>query len=613
MAPGLDDARIALSLVAIEPGLKGVLIAGPPGTGKSMLARAARALWPSGTPFVEVPLSVTMDRLVGGLDLERTLAAGRPVVAPGLLAQAHGGVLYVDEINLLAPETANVLHHALAAGHARLEREGLSATFPAEFVLIGTFNPAEGPVAPALLDRVAFLVPARPLTAAADRAEVALAAHHPYTFPPDVIHMVAVGREVLSYVRPPRNTLKELCAAATALQVPSNRAEVFAVRCAMANTALNARVPITQGDIDLAVRLVLAPRATHHLEIAKDGATHQPAEAPPARERTDSRSTETAKRDPGQVAHPASSQANQSPAAPDEHAPAPLGLLREPLQAAGGTSAGKRGRGLNLRRGRHIRSLPGRPGRGQVALVDTLKAAALSSAVRTDEPTPPDAERQPGVATPLVQIQRDDIRLKQFRQRTGLLIIFAVDASGSMALNRINTAKAAAISLLQSAYVHRDKIGLISFRGTRAEVILSPGGGVAKARRALEELPTGGRTPLSAALAEAYRMAGEKACRLQLAGTVLVLITDARSNQPLRALPDGGDRRALAHEEVERLAQQLRSRLAAAVVIDTRRIFVAGGSGQQLAQWLGGRYVYLPKVDASQLTTAVRGEMGRLR
>lgn len=597
---GLDDARIALSLLAIEPGLKGVLIAGPPGTGKSMLARAARALWPEGAPFVEAPLGVTMDRLVGGIDLERTLAAGRPVVAPGLMAQAHGGVLYVDEINLLQPEIANVLHHTLATGQVRLEREGLSETRPAEFVLIGTFNPAEGPVSPALLDRAAFIVAAKPLRDAASRAHVAATARQPYTIPSDVIHMVEVGREVMQYISVPRNTLKELCAAATALKVESNRAEVFAVRCAMANTALNARVPITQGDIDLAVRLVLAPRATHHMEIAKDGATQKPTEAPPPGNRSEGRSPESPERRK-QERGEGSQMRDQADVKPAEEGQkrAPLGLLREPIKAAGGTAAGKRGRGLNLRRGRHVRSLAGKPGRGQLALVDTLKAAALNPAGR----------REGGG----VRVSGDDVRIKQFRQRTGLLVIFAVDASGSMALNRINTAKAAAISLLQSAYVHRDKIALISFRHDRAETILSPGGGVAKARRALEGLPTGGRTPLSAALAEAYRMAGEKAGSLQVAGTVLVMITDARSNQPLRATPPGGDRRELAREEVERLAKQLRPRLAATVVIDTRRMFVAGGSGQELAQWLGARYVYLPKVDAPQITAAVQSEMGKLR
>ncbi len=606
MPHGLDDARIALSLVAIEPGLKGVLIAGPSGTGKSMLARAARALWPEGAPFIEVPLGVTMDRLVGGIDLERTLAAGRPVVAPGLLAQAHGGVLYVDEINLLQPEVANVLHHTLAAGQVRLEREGLSETHPAEFVLIGTFNPAEGPVSPALLDRVAFIVPARTLTDVPSRAHIAATAHQPFTIPPDVIHMVEVGREVMPYIHAPRNTLKELCAAATALKVESNRAEVFAVRCAKANTALNARVPITQGDIDLAVRLVLAPRATHHMEIAKAGADKRPTEAPSSSEQTERRSSESPERRKQERGERAQvrDQAEVRPTEDGEKHALP-GLLREPGKAEGGTAAGKRGRGLNLRRGRHIRSLPGRPGRGQLALVDTLKAAALNTPGRVG------AARADGRSP--VQVRREDIRIKQFRQRTGVLVIFAVDASGSMALNRINTAKAAAISLLQSAYVHRDKIALISFRRDRAEIILSPGGGVAKARRALESLATGGRTPLSAALVEVMNMAGEKACHLHVAGTVLVLITDARTNQPLRPAPPSGDRRAVAREEVERLAKQLGPRLAGAVVIDTRRMLVAGGSGQELAGWLGARYVYLPTVSAAQLTTTVQGEVAKIR
>ncbi len=596
MPHGLDDPKLALTLLAIEPGLKGVLIAGPSGTGKSVLARAARVLWPEGTPFVEVPLGVTMDRLVGGIDVERTLETGRPVVAPGLLAQAHGGVLYVDEINLLQPEAANVLHHTLAAGQVRLEREGLSQTHPAEFVLIGTFNPAEGPVSPALLDRVAFIVAAKALKDVPSRAHIAATAHQPYTIPSDVIHMVEVGREVLQYISAPRNTLKELCAAATALKVESNRAEVFAVRCAMANTALNARVPITQGDIDLAVRLVLAPRATRHMEIAKPDATQTPTETPPSRERSEGRSSDAPKPDVGQVGNLSHNQADVKPM-DEEEKHAPLGLLREPIKADGGTVTGKRGRGLNMRRGRHIRSLPGRAGQGQLALVDTLKAAALNPAGR----------REGGG----VRVSRDDVRIKQFRQRTGLLVIFAVDASGSMALNRINTAKAAAISLLQSAYVHRDKIALISFRRDRAETILSPGGGVAKARRVLESLPTGGRTPLSAALAEVYQLAGEKACRLHVAGTVLVLITDARSNQPLRSVPENADRETVAMAEVERLSKQIRPLLVGALVMDTRRS--SGGNGPDLARWLGGQYVHLPKASAGQIAETVQGEMAKLR
>ncbi len=601
---GLKDAYLALSLLAIDPGLNGVLISGPPGTGKTALARASRSLWPDGTPFVNLPLGATMDRLLGGIDMEHTLTTGQLFVAPGLLAAAHRGILYVDEINLLEPGLANAVHHALAAGEVQLERDGISQTYPSDFALVGTFNPAEGLLISALLDRVAFLAPATTLTDVPTRAFVASGAGQTFTLPPDVRRMVAVGRQLRPYIKLPDSALRELCAAATALDVQSNRAEIFAARCACANAALNERIPITQSDIDLAVRLVLLPRATRARQFSSDGpkANLPPVESPAARRQSEDKASESStEREDRDVPQPEDQIYEPAMLEPDKGLP--LKQLPLAITPQGGTGIGNRAHGLNNRRGRHIRSLPGRPDRGRLALVDTLKAAALAAY----------GQRGKEKNETRMLIRREDLRIKQFRRRTGLLFVFAVDASGSMALNRINTAKGAAISLLQSAYVHRDKVALLSFRYDRAEILLSPGGGVAKARRVLEAQPTGGRTPLSAALVEVLQLAQQTTSRGQMAGTVLVLITDGRANQPLRPVPAGIDRRVYAKLEVERLSKQLRPRLAGVVVIDTRRMFVPGGSGQELAKWLGAHYVYLPNAEVGQITTIVQGEVEKLR
>jgi magnesium chelatase subunit D len=282
----------------------------------------------------------------------------------------------------------------------------------------------------------------------------------------------------------------------------------------------------------------------------------------------------------------------------------PPDILETPFTIRRQGRSGSRGQ-TSGQRGRHVRSVPGLPGQGRLDVVATLRAAAPWQAARRAQQPSATANRQ-------VVLRVDDLHIKRYRSKAGTLFCFLVDASGSMALHRMRQAKGAVNALLEQAYVHRDQVALLAFRGERADVLLPPSQSVELASRALEVLPTGGGTPLAAALLNAYQIA-EQARSRGIYRTTLVLITDGRPNVPLHFEPDmpRDARLAVAREEVQRLAARLQAAGIGAIVIDTQRQFLSRGEAQQLAAWLGGRYVYLPQgkgEDIAQVVLAEREE-----
>lgn len=627
---GLDAARQALLLLAVDPGLGGVVLAAGVGTGKSSLMRSfARLLALEATMidpeqllddaqslFVELPVGVTEDRLLGGLDLEATLATGQRVLRSGLLARAHGGLLYADGVNLLEDSTINHMLAALDAGVVRVERDGLSMLELAQFALLATYDPAEGPPRRHLLDRVGLIV--APITRApvTERVEVVRRNQLLTTSGrtaerlTDWIEeeqvlwaLIMAARELLPTVQIDDAQIEQLAGTALALGVEGHRADIFATRAALASAALAGRDQVEHEDMERAVRYVLLPRATRMPQMAEEPQdTPEPPPTPP---------------DPSQTPeqqHQDENEPEQPPEPPQElmaiedlvlsalEAEIPPDVLETPFTIRRRGRSGSRGT-TSGQRGRHIRSVMGLPGAGRLDVVATLRAAAPWQQVRRQTTKKTRRKKKAGYQ---ILLRADDLHIKRFRSKAGTLFCFLVDASGSMALHRMRQAKGAVNALLQQAYVHRDQVALLAFRGERADVLMPPSQSVELAKRALDVLPTGGGTPLAAALLSAYQIAQQARSR-GIHQTTLVLITDGRPNVPLYFDPNHSkqERMAQAREEVQRLAGRLQAAGIGAVVIDTQRSFVSRGEAQQLAVWLGGRYVYLPQGRGEEIAQVV--------
>ncbi|MEI7642779.1 MAG: magnesium chelatase ATPase subunit D [Chloroflexales bacterium] len=632
---GLDTARQALLLLAVDPDLGGVVIAAGVGTGKSTLARSFARLSGAASlstppPFVELPVGVTEDRLLGGLDLEATLARSERVHRSGLLARANGGLLYADGVNLLDDTTINHMLSSLDSGVVRVEREGLSVVEPARFALIATYDPAEGPPRRHLLDRIGLIVAPIGQSPARARAEVvrrnlnadaiarmkvraraAAEAEAPYDDEEALLAAtVLAAREALPSVTISDAQMLQISQSALALGVEGHRADIFAVRAALASAALAGRDAVSDEDMERAVRFVMVPRATRAPEFEEEA--QPPPEQPPQQEEQPPPPSDEQQED--------EDQEEQPPPPPEEEdlsvedlvlsaldAEVPPDVLSTPFSVRRSGRSGSRGN-TSGNRGRHIRSIPGLPGQGRLDVVATLRAAAPWQSSRKADDARPLASGavRPARVHASISLRADDLHIKKFRSKAGTLFCFVVDASGSMALHRMRQAKGAVNALLQQAYVHRDHVALLAFRGDRADLLLPPSQSVELAKRALDVLPTGGGTPLAAALLGAYQVA-EQARARGIHRTTLVLITDGRPNVPLQPTPGQGkeERMAQARAEVQTLSGRLKAAGIGAVVIDTQRSYVSRGEAQQLAAWLGGRYVYLPQGHGDQIAQAV--------
>ena len=608
---GMDLAKQALMLLAVDSELGGVVIPSAVGSGKSTLARAFADILPESTPFVELPLNVTEDRLIGGVDLEATLATGLRVVQHGVLSKAHGGVLYVDSLSLLDSSAVSHIMDAMSRSEVLVEREGLSEVHPAKFMLVGTYDPSDGEVRMGLLDRIGIIVPFTAQNDYRARKKIVniVMGTRDAEDTQDELNMLAgfikAAKEQLPHVSITDDQIKALIQTAISLGVEGNRVDIFTVRAALASAALAQRSDVEDEDMKQAIKLVLIPRATRMPEREAESNEAPPQEElPPPPEEEPEGEDEEAPADTSDS--DAEEQQKETPDMIEElmmeavEMELPDNILNISLASKKKATTGSRGEALNNKRGRFVRSQPGEMRSGKVALIPTLISAAPWQETRRRD------SKMAGRPKTALLITKDDVKIKRFRDKSGTLFIFMVDASGSMALNRMRQAKGAVASLLQNAYVHRDQVALISFRGKQAQVLLPPSQSVDRAKRELDVLPTGGGTPLASALYLGWETA-KQARTKGVTQVMFVLITDGRGNISLQSTFDPTAEKATKEElekEVEALSLSIQADGVAAIVIDTQMNYLSRGEAPKLAQKLGGRYFYLPNAKAEQIVEA---------
>ncbi|MFC1413690.1 putative cobaltochelatase [Streptacidiphilus sp. N1-12] len=649
---GMDDLRLALLLNAVSPQVGGVLVRGEKGTAKSTMVRALAGLLPSiatvagcrfacdpagpdpqcpdgphdlsvvrerPTRLVELPVGVSEDRIVGSLDLERALAEGIKAYEPGLLAAAHRGVLYIDEVNLLNDHLVDLLLDAAAMGQSYVEREGVSVRHAARFLLVGTMNPEEGELRPQLLDRFGLTVEVAATREPVERAEV-VRRRLAYDADPDgfaerwtqpekeLALRITTARELLPSVVLGDGALRQITAVCAAFEVDGLRADIVMARTAVALAAWAGRTEVLAEDVRTAARLALPHRRRRNpfdapglddekLEETLEQSAGEDPEPEPDPDGPDDPGPDHDGGGPdgpsggGQDAPsdgdggPSAEQPRSAPVPPQPAAPA-ASPYRTRLLTVPGTGEGASGRRSRARTdtgGHTVRAARPTGALQRLHLAATIQAAAPHQLAR-------------GRDSRALRLRRDDFREQVREGRESNLVLFVVDASGSMAARqRMSAVKGAVLSLLMDAYQRRDKVGMITFRGAEAVLALPPTSSVEVGAARLEQLPTGGRTPLAAGLLRAHETLRLERLRDPRRRPLLVLVTDGRATGGPNALPDA-----------RRAAQLLAAQGTAAVVVDCESGPVRLGLAAELALHLGGEAVRLDELAADSMTGMIR-------
>ncbi|MEW6718099.1 MAG: putative cobaltochelatase [Chloroflexota bacterium] len=667
---GQDRMKRALILNAVSPGIGGVLIRGERGTAKSTAARALAALLPQvcivkdcrfgcdpdrpttwctdcrgraedgealpvsliPTPFINLPVSATEDRVVGTLDIEKAIQKGERHFEPGILASANRGLLYIDEVNLLDDHVVDVLLDSAAMGMNIVEREGISFSHPSRFILVGTMNPEEGDLRPQLLDRFALSVDIRGIR---DKRERVLIMERNLEFETNpeefrqkwqsheqsLSEQIEHARTLVEQVKYSRRDLLSIAALTASLNVDGHRADLVILKAARAQAAFDGRTSISDIDIALAAELALPHRMKRgpfeqtsitkeelqeRIEQARNQAqseretTTQPVEekqysgkknATPEviKEVQNNKVTKPIPQNVFETTTPEWWKGGEKVVVGDDFSPRPI---ETPLDKLTRKQGGRRSRTrTDRKRGRYILARPANGKTDDVAFDATIRAAAPFQRRRK--------KQRKDVA---FAIRSNDIHRKVRVKKAANLVLFVVDASWSMAVaERMSATKGAIFSLLTDAYQRRDRVGLIVFQKDRATLILPPTNSVELAKKALKDIPVGGKTPLSAGLYLAHHVIRKDRLVHPDVLPLMILLTDGAGNVSMGSMSP--------QEETHHLAEKMAADHIRSIVVNMEHETFDQGLAQSLADHLKAPCYTLNELKAENLYRAVREEM----
>jgi magnesium chelatase subunit D len=656
---GQDKMKLALVLNVINPKIGGVLLRGEKGTGKSLAVRALANLLPdvevvADCPFrcdpqrpkdlcsacsakvangevlsvskrsvsvVDLPVGATEDRLVGTLDIEKAIKSGEKHFEPGILAAANRNILYIDEVNLLDDHLVDVLLDAAAMGVNYVEREGVSFTHPSQFVLVGTMNPEEGELRPQLLDRFALSVEVKGIPYREARAEIV---RRRIAFEADpagfvvaqknsqeqTLKKIVAATKLLPKVTLSDNMLDLITSICIDFAVDGHRADITIYKTACTIAAFKGRTEVVEDDVKEAAELALAHRRRRQPFEEPKLEQQQLQESMEKWDKNKNQNKDKPQQQPQSPQDNTSSQ-NSNPEnknqeeSKDEEAPEQVFEADSPykvkplstsvLDEVERRGAGRRSKSLSKSKtGRYVDSAIPKGKVEDLAFDATLRAAAPFQRQRREES---------GSQTGLL-IEKADLREKVRERKVGSLIMFVVDASGSMgAEQRMTATKGAVLSLLLDAYQRRDRVGMVVFRKDKAELVLPPTNSVELAQRYLSVLPTGGRTPMAHGLTLGLETIQDYVKRDKEAIPLLALVSDGRANVPL----NGGD----PVEEAKLIAREIGCAGVKSIAIDTERSFLTFGLVKLICDEMKGRYLRLEELSAAPIASAVRSNLGQ--